>query len=38
MDINLGSGMDGTEAAMEILRTHAIPVLFLSSRTEKITL
>ena len=35
MDINLGDGMDGTEAALEILRTHAIPVLFLSGHTEQ---
>lgn len=34
MDINLGSGMDGTEAARQILRSHTIPVLFLSSHTE----
>ena len=34
MDINLGSGMDGTEAAQEILASHDIPVLFLSSHTE----
>lgn len=34
MDIDLGQGMDGTEAAREILSTHSIPVLFLSSHTE----
>ena len=34
MDINLGSGIDGTEAAQEILRDHDIPLLFLSSRTD----
>ncbi len=34
MDIDLGSGMDGTEAAREILREHDIPVVFLSSHTE----
>ena len=45
MDINLGSGMDGTETAEQILRREEIPVVFLSShversyleRTEKIT-
>jgi two-component system, cell cycle sensor histidine kinase and response regulator CckA len=35
MDINLGAGMDGTEAAQEILKDHDIPVVFLSSHTEK---
>ncbi|MFP4375086.1 MAG: response regulator [Spirochaetaceae bacterium] len=34
MDIDLGRGMDGTEAAREILSIHPIPVLFLSSHTE----
>ncbi len=34
MDINLGRGMDGTDAAQEILRRHEIPILFLSSHTE----
>jgi len=34
MDIDLGSGMDGTEAAEIILKTRDIPVLFLSSHTE----
>lgn len=34
MDINLGRGMDGTEAAREIGYTHEIPILFLSSHTE----
>jgi PAS domain S-box-containing protein len=34
MDINLGAGMDGTEAAREILGRFDIPVLFLSSHTE----
>ncbi|MCF7928620.1 MAG: response regulator [Spirochaetales bacterium] len=34
MDINLGRGMDGTEAAREILSTHRIPVLFLSCHTD----
>ena len=35
MDIDLGKGMDGTETAREILRTHNLPIVFLSSRTEK---
>lgn len=35
MDIDLGSGMDGTEAAEIILKDHDVPVLFLSSHTEK---
>lgn len=36
MDIDLGhGGMDGTQAAREILKTHDIPLLFLSSHTEK---
>ncbi|MGE5457554.1 MAG: PAS domain S-box protein [Methanococcaceae archaeon] len=35
MDIDLGHGrMDGTEAAREILKTHDIPLLFVSSHTE----
>lgn len=34
MDINLGSGMDGTQAAELILNHKEIPVLFLSSHTE----
>ncbi len=45
MDINLGPGMDGLEAASTILKDHDIPVVFLSSHmgekimeeTEKIT-
>ncbi|MBU4268363.1 MAG: PAS domain S-box protein [Acidobacteria bacterium] len=45
MDINLGAGLDGTEAATIILRQRDIPVVFLSShmepevveKTEKIT-
>ncbi len=45
MDIKLGAGIDGTEAAEIILRGHDIPVVFFSShsspetvaRTEKIT-
>ena len=35
MDINLGPGIDGTEAAQEILRTHDLPLVFLSSHTER---
>ncbi len=35
MDINLGRGLDGTQAAREILKDHDIPILFLSSHTEK---
>jgi PAS domain S-box-containing protein len=35
MDINLGTGLDGTETAKEILRIQNIPILFLSSHTEK---
>lgn len=34
MDIDLGSGIDGTEAAAIILKDHDIPVVFLSSHTE----
>jgi PAS domain S-box-containing protein len=34
MDIDLGKGIDGTEAAAIILKDHDIPVLFLSSHTE----
>ncbi len=35
MDIDLGKGMDGARAAREILKEHDIPVLFLSSHTER---
>jgi PAS domain S-box-containing protein len=34
MDINLGPGIDGTEAAERILKKHDIPVVFVSSHTE----
>jgi PAS domain S-box-containing protein len=34
MDIDLGTGMDGTEAAEEILKKKDIPIVFLSSHTE----
>ncbi|MBP7738784.1 MAG: PAS domain S-box protein [Spirochaetes bacterium] len=37
MDIELGDGMDGTEAAREILKTHDIPIVFLSSYTDRET-
>lgn len=35
MDIDLGAGMDGTEAAREILRVRDLPIVFLTSHTEK---
>jgi PAS domain S-box-containing protein len=35
MDINLGEGMSGPEAAREILESREIPIVFLSSHTEK---
>ena len=35
MDVDLGKGMDGTQAAEEILKHYDIPVLFISSHTEK---
>ncbi|MBU0936619.1 MAG: response regulator, partial [Spirochaetes bacterium] len=34
MDIDLGKGMDGTQAAQTILKHRDIPILFLSSHTE----
>ncbi|MFW5826725.1 MAG: response regulator [Alkalispirochaeta sp.] len=34
MDIDLGRGMKGTEAAEQILSTHTVPLVFLSSHTE----
>jgi PAS domain S-box-containing protein len=34
MDIDLGNGIDGTEAAEIILQNHDIPILFHSSHTE----
>ncbi len=34
MDIDLGSGMDGTEAAEAILKERDLPIVFLSSHTE----
>jgi PAS domain S-box-containing protein len=33
MDIDLGSGMNGPQTAQEILKSHNIPVVFLSSHT-----
>jgi PAS domain S-box-containing protein len=35
MDIDLGEGIDGTETAQRILKTHDIPIIFLSSHIEK---
>ncbi len=35
MDINLGKGMDGTAAAKLILEEYDIPLIFLSSHTER---
>jgi PAS domain S-box-containing protein len=35
MDIDLGRGMDGPEAAREILKFRDVPIVFLSSHTEK---
>ncbi len=34
MDIDLGHGMDGTDAARAILQTRDVPIVFLSSHTE----
>ena len=34
MDIDLGNGMDGTEAAERILEERDVPIVFLSSHTE----
>ncbi|MBK8397159.1 MAG: PAS domain-containing protein [Leptospiraceae bacterium] len=34
MDIDLGDGIDGTEAAKSILKVRDIPIVFLSSHTE----
>ena len=34
MDIDLGPGMDGTEAAARLLEIRDVPVVFLSSPTE----
>jgi PAS domain S-box-containing protein len=35
MDIDLGSGIDGTQTATEILKEIEIPIVFLSSHTER---
>ncbi len=35
MDIDLGKGIDGTEAAKIILKKHEIPIVFLTSHSEK---
>ncbi len=35
MDIDLGKGMDGADAAREILKIRDIPVIFLTSHTER---
>lgn len=35
MDIDLGEGIDGTETARKILEKHDLPLIFLSSHTEK---
>lgn len=37
MDVNLGAGMDGTQAAQAILAEHNIPILFISAHTDKET-
>ncbi|MGV8119069.1 MAG: response regulator [Candidatus Xenobiia bacterium LiM19] len=35
MDINLGEGIDGTEAAKQILEIRSLPVVFLTSHSER---
>ncbi len=35
MDIDLGTGMDGTEAAEQIIKSRDLPIVFLTSHTEK---
>ena len=35
MDIDLGSGIDGTEAARQILAQRSIPIVFLTSHAEE---
>lgn len=35
MDIDLGNGIDGTEAAERILARHDIPIIFVTSHAEK---
>ena len=36
MDIDLGKGLDGADAAREILKIRDIPVIFLTSHTERV--
>lgn len=35
MDIDLGKGLDGIQTAQKILKTHDLPIIFLSSHEEK---
>ncbi|HQP49003.1 MAG TPA: PAS domain S-box protein [Spirochaetota bacterium] len=35
MDIDLGKGIDGTEAARRILTEHTVPIVFLTSHSER---
>lgn len=35
MDIDLGRGIDGTEAAREVLKKHDLPIVFLTSHSEQ---
>lgn len=35
MDINLGTGLDGPETAIQIIKDHDIPIIFLSSHIER---
>lgn len=35
MDIDLGAGIDGTEAARRILETHVLPIVFFTSHAER---
>lgn len=35
MDIDLGNGIDGTQAAESILESHDIPIVFVSSHSER---
>lgn len=35
MDIDLGEGMDGTDASRRILARHELPIVFLTSHTER---
>ena len=35
MDIDLGAGMSGPETATQILKAHQVPVVFLSSHTDR---